>query len=127
MQSITTRPDWFQTVPLTWAIDPQFDIVDYFGELILDETGVDDARRIGKLSKLSRQRAKKEMNAFTSNKELETYKKLIADLDRRIYYDYNAEAVELNQKIDEIDDTGFGNFWELLGSYQKIGFKTPSF
>ena len=115
MQS-TTRPDWFQTVPLTRAIDPEFDIVEYFGELQIDEDGVDSVSQICKLSKLARQRAKKGMNAFTNDRKLEAYKQLIADLSRHTYYD--AEAVELNNKIDEIDDTGSGNFWELLGSYK---------
>ena len=36
MQLRTAHPDWFQTVPLIQAIDPEFDINEYFGDVEYD-------------------------------------------------------------------------------------------
>ena len=117
MQS-TTRPDWFQTVPLTRAIDPDFDIVEYFADFEIDVDATDHIKEVLRLSGLFRRSAltKKRMT-LRECPNVQDYKSLIADISG-YYLESDTECGALNDKIDELDESGRGNYWNLLASYK---------
>jgi hypothetical protein len=118
MQSTTTHPDWFQTVPLTRPIDSQFNIVDYFADFEIDSDATDDIKEILRLSGLFRRSMlTKKRIAIQDNQKVQVYKELIADLSR-YYLESDTECGDLNDKIDELDESGCGNYWNLLANYK---------
>lgn len=118
MQSRTTRPDWFQTVPLTRAIDPQFDMVEYFADLEIDPDAADVIKEVLRLSGLFRRSAlTKKRIALQEVPSKQNYKELISEISEH-YLEPDTECAELNDKIDELDESGCGNYWNLLADYK---------
>ncbi len=115
MQS-TARPEWFQTVPLIERADTDFDMVEYFGSFEIDEDATDDIKKILMLSKLAKISIETHKGkAFTHERKRERYLTLIEELSHLPLLD---NECTLNDKIDEVDNTGCGTFWELLTTYK---------
>lgn len=118
MQSRTTRPDWLQTVPLTRAIDPQFDMVEYFADFEIDTDVTDVIKEVLRLSGLFRRSAlTKKRIALQSDRKVQAYKELISEISE-YYLEHDTECGALNDKIDELDESGRGNYWNLLANYK---------
>jgi hypothetical protein len=115
MQLQTTRPDWFQTVPLTWAIDPEFDITEYFGDFEIDTDANEDVIAILKIAAFIKIAVEHSATCPTP-KELNHYKELVTDLSR--YPIETTGGDDLSDKIDCIGSDGCGEYWELLGTYK---------
>jgi len=119
MQSKTTRPEWFQTVPFVQAIDTNFDVVEYFGDFEIDNDAKEDIAAITKISASIKIGALLKNGAILPTlQEIAEYKELIADLSRYSLLDNGMAGEDLNDNIDEIDTNGCGVFWERLGTYK---------
>lgn len=110
MNRLKQPPEWFQTVPLVQSTDFYFDMTEYFGDFEVDTDIRQDIVKVLRISKLARL-------SVLSYLKLEEYKKLIADISNCELVD-TEERVELNNKIDFIDEDGMGFYWELLGTYR---------
>lgn len=116
MQPQTTRPEWFQTVPFVRAIDPEFDIAEYFDDPEVDDDSKDYIAKIVKLS--SKIRALSKSGVILASSKITEYEETINDLFQYPLFYETRDDVEMNDKIDEIDDNGCGAFWERLGIYK---------
>lgn len=110
MNRLKQPPEWFQTVPLIQSTDFYFDMTEYFGDFEVDTDIRQDIVKVLRISKLARL-------SVLSDLKLEEYKKLIADISNCELVD-TEECVELNNKIDAIDEDGLGLYWESLGIYK---------
>ena len=117
MNRLKERPEWFQTVPLIEATESYFDMTEYFGDFEVDEDAKEDITKVLRWSKLARVSLALNGKAFVRAQKLEKYKKLIADISSCALVD-TEECVELNNKIDAIDENGLGFYWGLLGAYK---------
>lgn len=118
MKRLEQHPEWFQTVPLIQATESYFDMTEYFGDFEVDADAKQDIAKVLLMSKLARLSATtKKGKPFSSDIKLQKYRKLIADISRCELVD-TEECVELNNKIDAVDENGLGFYWELLGTYK---------
>jgi hypothetical protein len=118
MNRLEKRPEWFQTVPLIQATESYFDMTEYFGDFEVDtntKQGIAKVLRMSKLARLSV--ATKKGKPFPNDLKLQKYRKMIADISCGELVD-TEECVELNNKIDALDEDGLGFYWELLGTYK---------
>ncbi len=110
MNRLKQPPEWFQTVPLIQSTDFYFDMTEYFGDFEVDTDTKQDIAKVLRTSKLARL-------SVLSDLKLEEYKKLIADV-ARCELVATEECVELNDKIDFIDENGVGLYWMSIGTYK---------
>lgn len=110
MNRLQQPPEWFQTVPLIQATDFYFDMTEYFGDFEVDTDIRQDIAKVLRISRLARL-------SVLSDLKLEEYKNLIADVARCELVD-TEECVELNNKIDFIDENGVGLYWVSIGAYK---------
>ena len=118
MKRLEQPPEWFQTVPLIQATESYFNMTEYFGDFEVDADAKKDIAKVLRLSELAKLSVStKKGKPFPSDLKLQKYKTLIADISNCRLVD-TEESVELNNKIDAIDETGLGFYWELLGTYK---------
>ena len=118
MKRLEQHPEWFQTVPLIQATESYFSMTEYFGDFEVDADAKKDIAKVLRMSKFARLSATtKKGKPFFNDLKLQRYKKLIADISRCEPVD-TEECVELNNKIDWIDEDGLGLYWELLTAYR---------
>ena len=117
MNRLQQYPEWYQTVPLIQSIESYFDMTDYFGDFEVDADTKQDIAKLLRMSEIARSSVAEKNMPFPNDSALQKYKKLIADISRCPLVD-TEEDVELNDKIDFIDEDGLGLYWELLGTYK---------